>query len=1278
MTRLSTSPPVQQPPGHCQSHGQATVTVSPRRPSPMSLVDFSFTQLFASLDETVPEQQHATTEANAAAPATAISAESTLLSVAMSRTAKSLTRAVHLSLHDCVLLKLSLTCALCGCLLRRHPAAIETCGHCFCYDCINDALENGCTPLMLEWPWCTLEKEVGAAEVRWAAASVASTSGTSLRRRAVAETLGWAAQVTGESSDGHAHRDEVQVPTHPGTRTKLSRCEPPSRQRRKPRKVRHLCPLCLGPAFKWMLVPLQPLADLCNSLSSAYPGLEEALGQLTASSLDSANSVTASPEAPAERDETGGEIDSDAQVEVPPASTSAILLTAAFAPHPSLPGAEDQRTIQGEEGDAQDEEAERRRRRSSGGPRKEITFAVNIASRVPSSSTAVTANVPATANHTSDPVADVLCAAHSAGAEAIEKEASSSAEADEQGSGGARTAVAAALQLSADLIPSPRICAPSLFAAATRAPRDTLSLSTCQCGAEVSVLNPTQLCRDDVLGNSPADTSDNEDAHLGGKESEDAVAPLRSAPASQHAMAALNLSHVAADANSSQSSFPFSAPGNPLLLLDAVATVPDEHSVSWSVVMSQGRKEAADRLTPPSTHLPVLLDSIDTALHARASSMPGWSVMWDGDNVRELSDESGCDEDCPTTAALASRCSYSTVRFAEVRRCEGAVGEKRCGNGDVNHEHRRPAPTGALSRVIRHFSGAELASVHAQDIWGLDTALVRRHTRLPSCFAVLRHGRVLWPANKAAEEDGSDTAAGLTYSDAEHPPPPILCVVGQYPQQSRVPCRSASSGLHLPVLTPTACTALVLGVPCVDITCISSPISSPEPAHAVCEWQSSTTVVAEASLPTGRERHDLKAFQKACKRQTGASSASFVPQRRAGPRPGSWMATTPQALLARLHPTTSARGTRNGVDATVTDAAQDTYLCFLLPDGATRQLSVMLYHQWTRGESSQSQQTEASSPLAPVRLSSASRKRCRDAVHDSGVTHGIGHWSATDGHPQRAWRRLLLVAGGAAVELSWTLFEVLVATAAALEGGDSAADKDLLVNSLAAHLQHRGANDTHSLWVHVDVADCQREPSLPAANSVDFRAAQHTLLLLYSMAIAREVFTQMVEKDVCEKSPRTPSSASASLSPSSGERDTPRTYAFVQRFKTFLDRLAALVALTAAPVLPERASAHGSASPRGEARPSSWLLESIAQGRCTVDGNVTASPPSKTLEAVGDHTAASITTNETHSRDEPAAMLRYAASFPMGESDERQGEEAAPPPRQQAGRYRRLLYTDTP
>ncbi|GET92574.1 ring finger protein, conserved [Leishmania tarentolae] len=1270
LTQLKASQPAQRPPDH--QDGKTTDAPPSRRPSPMTFANFSFTQFFAALDEAAAEEQSATADVTATAPVTVTSASSAVPSESITHMAKTLPNTATLSLHDCVLLKLSLTCALCGRLLRHRPAAIETCGHCFCYACINNALENGCVPRRTEWPWSTLEKEVNTAELRWSAATVVPTSEKSSRGSTAAATPGSAPQANEETADGHPNCHEVQLETPLGPRVARPMDAQPSRHPRKLRKVRQMCPLCLGPAFKWMLVPLQRLADLCNALHLAYPGLEGALGQLTTKMPDSAASITESRAVSANRDEAGGQIHSELQWHARPASDSSDLIAAAFTPRLSVPGAQDWRS-------SQDEEAERRCRRRSGGPRKEITFAADIASRVPHISAQVAADAQPTANETFDPVSEARCVAHSAGVEAIEEEMSNSAEAEEEDSV-AGAEMASVLQLSADLIPSPSGIFVSAFpAATTQTSCHTVSPSSKQRVAELNAPNRTPLLREEVLGHSPTDANEDGDTQKSGKGGVDAVVRLDSTPADQNAKDKQGTAVAAANASAPQVLFPFlAAARHHCLLLDTVSTLSDKRSALYQVATSPTRTKEADGVLPPSAWPPTPLGGIDAILRGSASSTSGWSVVWDGVNETKSDNSSGSDEGCPATLALACTCTYSTVRAAEGGQ-ELAFPEEKNGSSGIDREQRCPALTGAFSGVSRHTGTDGVASVHMQDVWELHTALIRRHPQLSPCFAVLRYGRVRWQTDVATEDDDSESAFDSACDGAPHPLPPILCVVGHYPQQPLASCRRDPSGLRLlPMLTPTACTALVLGVPCMDMAWVASPTSLTWRAHAVSGWQTSTTVADSASSPFESERQRPNAFQDILERLAGASRASSQPQRLAEPLPASWMATTQRALSAHLHPTAQASDTQNGVGSTVAHTAADAYLFFLLPDGATWQLGEMLYRQWIHEELRPSEQAKKAPSLVRTPLVSLSRKRRRDGVHVSGVTCGVDSWSSTDGHPQRAWRRLLLVAGGAAVELSWTLFEALVATAASFEGGDSGVegqtttDMESLVNSLTSHLRHRRTSGTHNLWVHVDVAECSRESSpspQSAASPIESHGAQHTFFLLYSMAVARDVFAQLVaENEVHGKS-------------SSGDHGAVRTRAYLQRFKVFLDRLAALVALVAAPVVPRSSSLYDGTSHRQEARPSSWLLENIAQGCCSAGSSVENSALSQAQGTFSDVSASCIITGEAPSSGDWAMRQLNAGSFSTGKcgaDGEWQVEGGAFPSLQRAGVYRSLIYADTP
>ncbi|KAG5492485.1 hypothetical protein JKF63_01063 [Porcisia hertigi] len=1244
----------------------------------MSLTDFSFTQLFCALNEAAAEPQLPLPTAEATE-----SVASTVPSSAVSSAAKPPKETATLSTHDCVLLKLSLTCAICGRLLRHQPAAIETCGHCFCYNCINVALENGCAPLTAEWPWCTLAEVVGAAQVRWAAATGEPASAKSGCTTAT-DPPGVSMHATGETTDEHHNLDEVQAAAAPALRAALSTTVLPSRQPRKMRKLRQVCPLCLGPAFKWMLVPLPTIADLCTALHAAYPEMEKTLGLLTAASLDNAAPITESGPALTTRDEAEGQVEGDQEGNGRLVNAPSSSITDPFAARPLLSNAEVWRGGQGSQGEkCVDDEKEQRRRRG-GGPRKEITFAADIASRVPNAPAPIAINADVSLNQTSQPVADGPCTAYKVSVRANEEHSSNSAEAEEQEGSLSRSALAASLQFSADLIPSP-----ALSPATTRVPSHQNAPHAWPRSGALNALVSTPMCREDVLGNSPADANDHSDAQQVGPGGVDAmVSPHPPTPAHHYEDTARDNARVVSGVDGFKASLPrFRTQRHPWLPNDTVQTPPCQGGVPSLIATPSMWGEETDGLAPSSTCRPILLDSIDVARRAHASPIPGCVFLWDGVQEEENLKRRGSGQSCSTTPGLASRYSYSAIRTGEIS--EGACskgGAERCGC-DADREQPRRAGIGTSSTRSSRTLGSALCSVHPQDIWELHTALARRHPRLPSCFAALRHGRIRWQEDVASEPYVNEPAAGSTRHTALQPPPPILCVAGHYPKQPCPSSQSRSSSLCLlATLTPAVCTALVIGVPCLDMAWVVSPTSSPWTAHAVSGWKTSTAVVDRAPLLVENGKQGSNAFQDTLNRLTAAPQTSSKSPRLAIPLPASWMATTQRALLEHLHPTTQARGAQDEFGTDVTRGSVQTYQFFLLPDGATRQLVEMLYHQWNPGELCESGQTEDTSPFAPTPHQTPSRKRGRDAVYGIGVAHDGGDWSVTDGHPQRAWRRLLLVAGGAVVELSWMLFEALVTTTTALECDDSASDADSLENSLTSHLRHLHASVDDNLWVHVDVADYCRKPSpspQTATGSVRTNVARDTLFLLYSTAVARDVFTQLVSmtgvREQCTHI--SPSSHSTPASTSSGEHGAPAIRAYLQRFKTFLDRLATLVALAASPVLPGSGSSYEGAQLQHEARPSSWLLENIAQGRCCADSSAATWPIPEIHEADGDDSVAFTTTDEVQSSGEPARTpcdADFFSNVEHGAEGTSLMEEAAPPPLYRAGVYRTLLYADTP
>ncbi|KAK7194687.1 RING finger protein [Novymonas esmeraldas] len=1117
VAQLSGSPPPTPP----QSpHVRAETAALPDVPSPQPLASFSFTQLFAALDEAAAAAEVA--DATALADPSALSTGLTAVPPTMAP--PPLSEVPAMTFHDCVLLKLSLTCALCGRLLRDNPAAVETCGHCFCYDCINTALEDGCPPLAMVWPWSTLSEEVGAAEERLTASTTA--------------------HVTAEDAD------VVHLSSSSAPRTTASL--PPQRWR-KSRKVRQLCPLCLGPAFKWMLVSLPSLAELCAALHVAYPELEETLMRLTATA----------PGGPA-----GGEqsTSQSTHTHAHASCDAADLVVAAFAPRTA--------PSDGDECDeeAEDEEAERRRRRSSGGPRKGITFAADLENRAPPASTTTATAATATRVHA------VECE------EGRDAEDAEDPAGQRQPNGGllcptdaqdlaVGATLAESLQLSADLIPSP--VAPALAAPTPPAPpsppRRAHAPSGWQSyGADSSGVDAAPLCREDVLGHTPPMGGGSDDVGAD-DDDDDPIAEARNAgvPAS------------ALDAGPHQRRL--------RLLVDTATTVETDGSGGGA---------------PRSC----LLDRARTLLRAHCPSATEWTLVWDGPP------ECGEEDSSVAMATSAQRHRYSSVRL---------------GSADDAAQHCRLGDAGAMD-------GADAApgSVHAQDVWTLNTAWVRRHPRLPSCFAVLRHGHVLWEGDEEDSRESSSTEA--TGSAA----PPILCVVGDYPRPPREhePAAASARRSYLPRLTPTACTALLLGVPCMDTA-----------------WQrGGGGSGGSGDAPLSFERcHALYGdLERLAAAAHGAASPPLpLP---IAPAPVSWMSAARRAPGSDV-----SRGT----DATAASPPfRDTYMFFLLPDGAVCELAEMLYRVWAHvevGDQSPVDQddiTTSQQPLAPL-----SRKRTRDVTDRASEVHSCGDWATTDRHPQRAWRRLLLVAGAAAVEVSGALFKALVANATCLSGsGDGGATAMTCAEESPAppprQRRLRSRRDEGGAWIHVDVAGSLGDAWMPVAPTevaANASAGHKALQLLYSPAVARDTFVRLADSEG-----------------GGGSAAAAHSRACLRRFRVFLDGLAAQIALAAAPVLP------GGASRRHEARPASWLLETIAEGRESAGSSESASQSSSLSapsDAPGTSSAARITTADTHTAAPVTGEFSPSDdSLPVAYATVHTIQSQYP------GVYRSLLYADTP
>ncbi|KEG10177.1 conserved RING finger protein [Trypanosoma grayi] len=125
-----------------------------------------------------------------------------------------------------------LCCPMCRRALVHNPAVVDTCGHAFCYDCINLGLENGCLPVATEEEEEQQQEqmegkaEAHVEELHCNAESEGNAVGDrSSRKRCAAAAVGVA-----------------------GGRQQQRR-----RQQRR-RKLKFTCPVCLGPAHKWNLV----------------------------------------------------------------------------------------------------------------------------------------------------------------------------------------------------------------------------------------------------------------------------------------------------------------------------------------------------------------------------------------------------------------------------------------------------------------------------------------------------------------------------------------------------------------------------------------------------------------------------------------------------------------------------------------------------------------------------------------------------------------------------------------------------------------------------------------------------------------------------------------------------------------------------------------------------------------------------------------------------------------------------------------------------------------
>ncbi|RNF26803.1 conserved RING finger protein [Trypanosoma conorhini] len=135
-----------------------------------------------------------------------------------------------------------LCCPICHRLLLHDPAVVDTCGHVFCYSCINLGIENGCLPV-------ASAERVEAAEEEVQVCGSDDHHPTGLRGATAADP-------------------RLRCPSRPGRRR-------PRRRRRK-----FTCPVCLGPAHKWNLVRVRFFSDLVTealshaTLAAALPPAE--------------------------------------------------------------------------------------------------------------------------------------------------------------------------------------------------------------------------------------------------------------------------------------------------------------------------------------------------------------------------------------------------------------------------------------------------------------------------------------------------------------------------------------------------------------------------------------------------------------------------------------------------------------------------------------------------------------------------------------------------------------------------------------------------------------------------------------------------------------------------------------------------------------------------------------------------------------------------------------------------------------------------------------------
>ncbi|RNF02833.1 conserved RING finger protein [Trypanosoma rangeli] len=144
-----------------------------------------------------------------------------------------------------------LCCPICHRLLLHDPAVVDTCGHVFCYKCINLGIENGCLPVAAV-AQAEEERSDEVEEVHFCGESDHRLAGVQ----------------RGDAAGEAMVADPRTRPARPGR----------SQRRRQPRKrrLKFTCPVCLGPAHKWNLVRVRFFSDLVTEALS-HPTLAKAL-----------------------------------------------------------------------------------------------------------------------------------------------------------------------------------------------------------------------------------------------------------------------------------------------------------------------------------------------------------------------------------------------------------------------------------------------------------------------------------------------------------------------------------------------------------------------------------------------------------------------------------------------------------------------------------------------------------------------------------------------------------------------------------------------------------------------------------------------------------------------------------------------------------------------------------------------------------------------------------------------------------------------------------------